>query len=79
MRQALSLPRELIPEPAHGSVPELPPCVETQSLGHPTGEAKRVAESQGRSRSKAAVILHRMWIDGTEFNWYSNETTNQSA
>jgi len=22
---------------------------------------------------KLAVILHRMWIDGTEFNWSSKE------
>ena len=24
---------------------------------------------------KLAVILHRMWIDGTEFNWSSKELT----
>ena len=24
---------------------------------------------------KLAVILHRMWIDGTEFNWSSKEVT----
>ena len=24
---------------------------------------------------KLAVILHRMWIDGTEFNWSKEETT----
>jgi transposase len=23
---------------------------------------------------KLAVILHRMWIDGTEFNWSTNKT-----
>jgi hypothetical protein len=28
---------------------------------------------------KLAVILHRMWVDGTEFNWSSKEATNQPA
>jgi hypothetical protein len=28
---------------------------------------------------KLAVILHRMWIEGTEFNWSSKEAANQPA
>jgi transposase len=28
---------------------------------------------------KLAVILHRMWIDGTEFKWSSKEAANQPA
>ena len=28
---------------------------------------------------KLAVILHRMWIEGTEFKWSSKEATNQPA
>jgi hypothetical protein len=28
---------------------------------------------------KLAVILHRMWIEGTEFNWSSKEAANQSC
>ncbi len=28
---------------------------------------------------KLAVILHRMWIDGTDFNWTSKETAEQPA
>ncbi len=28
---------------------------------------------------KLAVILHRMWIDGTEFRWSSKETAMQTA
>ena len=28
---------------------------------------------------KLAVILHRMWIDGTEFSWSSEETAMQPA
>src|SRR6476660_8476011 len=28
---------------------------------------------------KLAVILHRMWIEGTEFNWSSKEVANQPA
>ncbi len=28
---------------------------------------------------KLAVILHRMWIDGTEFKWSTKEATDQPA
>ena len=28
---------------------------------------------------KLAVILHRMWIDGTDFQWTSKEATEQPA
>src|SRR6202008_4782054 len=28
---------------------------------------------------KLAVILHRMWVDGTEFNWSSKEVAKQTA
>jgi hypothetical protein len=28
---------------------------------------------------KLAVILYRMWIEGTEFNWSSKEAANQPA
>ena len=28
---------------------------------------------------KLAVILHRMWIEGTEFKWSSKEAANQTA
>ena len=28
---------------------------------------------------KLAVILHRMWIDGTEFNWSTKKAAAQHA
>ena len=28
---------------------------------------------------KLAVILHRMWMDGTDFNWSSKEAAQQVA
>jgi hypothetical protein len=28
---------------------------------------------------KLAVILHRMWMDGTDFRWSSQEATQQAA
>jgi len=40
----------------------------------------RVAQRRGMRRaivavaSRLAVVLHRMWVDGTEFRW-SNSTT----
>lgn len=45
----------------------------------------RLAKRSGLRKAKVAVarklavILHRMWIDGTEFKWSSKETANQPA
>jgi transposase len=45
----------------------------------------RLAKRSGLRKAKVAVarklavILHRMWIDGTEFNWSSQEATQQPA
>lgn len=45
----------------------------------------RLAKRSGLRKAKVAVarklavILHRMWIDGTEFKWSSKEATNQPA
>jgi transposase len=43
--------------------------------------AKRssLAKAKVAVARKLAVILHRMWIDGTEFNWSSKEATAQTA
>jgi transposase len=41
---------------------------------------KRDLENQIRAVArKLAVILHRMWIEGTEFKWSSKEAANQPA
>ncbi len=45
----------------------------------------RVANRSGLGKAKVAVarklavILHRMWIDGTEFNWSTKEAAAQTA
>jgi transposase len=45
----------------------------------------RLAKRSGLRKAKAAVarklaiILHRMWIEGTEFKWWSKEAANQPA
>jgi transposase len=45
----------------------------------------RLAKRSGLRKAKVAVarklavILHRMWIDGTEFNWSSKEVAAQAA
>ena len=38
-----------------------------------SSSSERAPQGQGRGRAKLAVILHRMWIDGTEFNWSKKE------
>ena len=45
----------------------------------------RIAKRSSLSKAKVAVarklavILHRMWIDGSEFNWSSKEATEKTA
>jgi hypothetical protein len=45
----------------------------------------RIAKRTGLRKAKVAVarqlavILHRMWIEGTEFKWSSKEAANQPA
>jgi transposase len=45
----------------------------------------RLAKRSGLRKAKVAVarklavILHRMWIEGTEFNWSSKQAANQAA
>ena len=45
----------------------------------------RIAKRSGLRKAKVAVarklavILHRMWIEGTEFKWSSKEAANQPA
>jgi hypothetical protein len=43
--------------------------------------AKRsgLRQAQDCGRTKAHVILHRMWIDGTEFRWASKATAMLTA
>ena len=44
----------------------------------------RLAKRSGLRKAKVAVarklavILHRMWVDGTEFNWSSKETAQRA-
>jgi hypothetical protein len=45
----------------------------------------RIAKRSGLRKAKVAVarklavILHRMWIDGTEFKWSSKEGATETA
>ena len=46
---------------------------------------RRIAKRSSLSKAKVAVarklavVLHRMWIDGTEFNWSSKEVAAQTV
>jgi len=50
--------------------------VSAQSLGYSTCEANRAAQAVAR---KLAVILHLIWIDGTDFKWSSKETAEHKT
>jgi hypothetical protein len=43
--------------------------VGSEGLGHAHSEAQEHEQGARRVARKLAVILHRMWIDGTEFCW----------
>jgi hypothetical protein len=53
--------------------------VSAQSLGHSACERSGLRKAKVAVARKLAVILHRMWIDGTEFKWSSKETAEQTA
>jgi hypothetical protein len=41
----------------------------TQGLGHGYCQACRHAPGKVAVARKLAVVLHRMWCDGTQFRW----------
>jgi transposase len=43
--------------------------------------AKRssLRKAKGALARKLAVILHRVWVDGTDFNWSSQEVAPKAA
>ena len=49
------------------------------------GRGPKIEQAVGPKKAKIvvarklAVILHRMWVDGTEFNWSSKEVATQMA
>jgi hypothetical protein len=43
--------------------------VGAKGLGDEARQAKWAPKGHSRRARKLAVILHRMWIDRTEFNW----------
>ena len=53
--------------------------ISTQSLGIRLAKRSRLRKAKVAVARKLAVILHRMWIDGTEFEWSSKETANKTA
>jgi hypothetical protein len=53
--------------------------VGAQSLGHLACETQRLRKAKVAVARKLAVILHRMWIEGSEFKWSSKEAANQPA
>jgi hypothetical protein len=53
-------------------------CKEREGRSY-EGEEQQGREEARANKTKLAVILHRMWIEGTEFNWSSKGATNQPA
>ena len=47
--------------------------VRREGLGGEACQAPRLRKAKVAVARKLAVILHRMWIDGTEFNWSKKE------
>ena len=43
--------------------------VRRQGLGGKLAKRNGLSKAKVAVARKLAVILHRMWIDGTEFNW----------
>jgi hypothetical protein len=53
--------------------------VGTQSVGIRLAKRSGLRKAKVAVARKLAVILHRMWIEGSEFKWSSKEAANQPA
>jgi transposase len=53
--------------------------VGTEGLGMRLAKRNGLRKAKVAVARKLAVILHRMWIDGTEFNWSKKGATAQRA
>jgi transposase len=50
-----------------------------KSWGMRIAERSSLRKAKVAVARKLAVILHRMWVDGTEFNWSSKEVAAHAA
>jgi transposase len=50
-----------------------------RSWGMRIAKRNSVRKAKVAVARKLAVILHRMWVDGTEFNWSSKEVAAHAA
>ena len=49
--------------------------VDVEGVGHAFGEAERRHQAKVALARKPAVILHRLWRDGTSFRWSTQEVS----
>ena len=56
-----------------GSADPRPEMVRREGLGVKLVKRNGLRKAKVAVARKLAVILHRMWIDGTEFNWSKKE------
>jgi hypothetical protein len=56
-----------------GSADARPEVVRREGLGVRLVKRNGLRKAKVAVARKLAVILHRMWIDGTEFNWSKQE------
>ena len=52
--------------------------VSAKVLGMRVAKRSSLRKAKVAVARKLAVILHRMWVDGTEFNWSSKEVTQRT-
>ena len=53
--------------------------VSAQVLGMRIAKRSSLRKAKVAVARKLAVILHRMWVNGTEFNWSSKEVAAHAA
>ena len=59
--------------PGRGSADARPKMVRREGLGVRLAKRNGLRKAKVAVARKLAVILHHMWIDGTEFNWSKKE------
>ena len=70
-----ALMREMLFEGGPGADDPQPQVVVAQGLGHGDARHRGMKRAIVAVARRLAVIMHRRWVDGTEFRWTREEAT----
>jgi transposase len=73
------LARTALYEAAHSLLMRSHRCSALRAWGRKIAKRRGMARARVAVARKLAVILHRMWCDGSEFRWSREDTATATA